>query len=134
MNRDASAITLTVPATQAMMLVVRLTTSGVLARAGLSLDTIDDVKMAAEEACNCLVRSSGCARLQVTYGLEPQEFCMRAEALACASCPDSLTRIDLDELSVIHCVLKSMVDDVDLSYEGGALRAIVLRKKLPARG
>ena len=44
-----NAISLTVPADKSMMLVIRLTTAGVLARARLTVDAIDDMKMAVEK-------------------------------------------------------------------------------------
>ena len=49
------AISLTVPADKSMMLVIRLTTAGVLARARLTVDAIDDMKMAVEEACTLMI-------------------------------------------------------------------------------
>ena len=48
-------VELKLPAEQNMMLVMRLTTAGVVARAGLTVDRMEDVKMAVEEACNCLI-------------------------------------------------------------------------------
>ena len=50
-----NAISLTVPADKSMMLVIRLTTAGVLARARLTVDAIDDMKMAVEEACTLMI-------------------------------------------------------------------------------
>ena len=50
-----NVISLTVPADKSMMLVIRLTTAGVLARARLTVDAIDDMKMAVEEACTLMI-------------------------------------------------------------------------------
>ena len=41
-------VELKLPARQEMMLVLRLTTAGVIARAGLTVDRMDDVKLAVE--------------------------------------------------------------------------------------
>lgn len=129
--RDDSVVELRLPARPNMMLVVRLTTAGVLARSGLTIEAMDDVKMAAEEACNCLIRSSGCPFLRVRYQVEGGAFLLDIRAQDCDS---GCTRngIDDDEVSVIRCVLLSMVDDAELSFEGGCLRGITLRKRLPA--
>ena len=48
-------VELTVAAEPGMMLVIRLTTAGVVTRAGLTIDAMDNLKIAAEEACSCLI-------------------------------------------------------------------------------
>ena len=55
-------VELKLPAEQNMMLVLRLTTAGVVARAGLTVDRMEDVKMAVEEACNCLIDGESAPR------------------------------------------------------------------------
>lgn len=120
---------LTVPATRDMMLVVRLTTSGALARSGLSVDAVDDVKLAAEEACNCLIRSSGCQKLSMAYWSDEDYFCLRAEVGLC-DCGCSQCVSD-EEISVIRCVLLSMVDVVEMDFKDNCLRAIDMRKRMP---
>ncbi|MEG0145239.1 MAG: hypothetical protein RSK76_07735 [Clostridia bacterium] len=127
---DQGQITLTVPAKQQMMLVIRLTTAGVLARAGLSMDAMDDMKMAAEEACATLIRSSGCEQLTVSYAVEERAFRLHAQTSAC-SCRDCLTGLTDEEIAVVRCVLLSLTDDVSLTFDDRCLRAIDLRKQLP---
>ena len=51
-------VELSVPAHRDMMLVLRLTTAGVVARAGLGVDRINDVKMAVEEACALIIETA----------------------------------------------------------------------------
>ena len=55
-------VELKLPARQEMMLVLRLTTAGVIARAGLTVDRMDDVKLAVEEACSCLIGQASSPR------------------------------------------------------------------------
>lgn len=130
MNPAENAVVLTVPAEREMMLVVRLTTSGALARSGLSVDVVSDVKLAAEEACGCLMRASRCRSLRVSYWTEDDHFCLRAEMIAC-DCEDCASLLSDEELSVIRCVLSSMIDDVTLSFDDDRLRAIDMRQRLP---
>ncbi|MEA4897761.1 hypothetical protein ACH6CV_04535 [Bacillota bacterium Meth-B3] len=125
-----NAVVLTVPAEREMMLVVRLTTSGALARSGLSVDVVSDVKLAAEEACGCLMRTSHCRSLRVSYWTEDGYFCLRAESTAC-DCQEGGSLLSDDEISVIRCVLSSMTDEVTLSFDDDRLRAIDMRKRLP---
>jgi anti-sigma regulatory factor (Ser/Thr protein kinase) len=50
-----------------MLLVIRLTTAGVMARAGLTVDILDDLKMSVEEACYCLITHTHCGSIHVSY-------------------------------------------------------------------
>lgn len=129
---NQGAVELRLPAQPQMMLVVRLTTAGVLARSGLTIEAMDDVKMAAEEACNCLIRSCGCPALHIIYRVEDGAFALNAYAEGCDSegCVPC-EGISDDEVAVMRCVLLSMVDQVELSFDGGCLRALALRKQLP---
>lgn len=129
---NQAAVELRVPAQPQMMLVVRLTTAGVLARSGLTIEAMDDVKMAAEEACNCLIRSCGCPALNVVYRVEDGAFVLsaHAEGCGCEGCVPC-EGISDDEVAVMRCVLLSMMDQVELSFDGGCLRGLTLRKRLP---
>ena len=49
------AIEMKLPAEKDMLLVVRLTASGILTRCGAMLDVMDDFKIAVEEACSLLI-------------------------------------------------------------------------------
>ena len=73
------AVELSVPASRDMMLVLRLTTAGVIARASLTVDRMDDVKMAVEEACNCLIgdEENAPSRLCLRFVQEGSELIIR---------------------------------------------------------
>lgn len=128
---NPTAVELRLPAQPQMMLVVRLTTAGVLARSGLTIEAMDDVKMAAEEACNCLIRSCGCPALRIAYQVEGEDFVFSAQAEGCAGEDVHCPGISDDEVGVMRCVLLSMIDQVELSFDGGCLRGMTLRKRLP---
>lgn len=131
MNCEAeNRIELKVPSTKEMMLVVRLTTAGALAKSGLTVDLIDEAKLATEEACNCLVRSSQCQTLTVSFFSDGDEYCIRAETGLCdCGCAEEMTD---DEIAVVRYVLLSVADKVEMQYDDGQLRAIEMRKRLPS--
>ena len=134
-DHSQTTIELTVPARQDMMLVVRLATAGVLARSGLSLDAVEDMKHAVEEVCICLIRASGCRALRLTYWLTGQWFGLRAQVDNCpcqGETPSDCQCIGDEEIAVIRCVLLSMVSEVDMSFENDCLTAIDLRQRLSA--
>ncbi|MEA3402707.1 MAG: ATP-binding protein [Armatimonadota bacterium] len=53
--RDANTVELVLPSKPEYLLVARLATSGVGLRAGLSVDDIDDLKVAVAEACTNVI-------------------------------------------------------------------------------
>ena len=121
------AVELKVPAEQNMMLVLRLTTAGVVARAGLTVDRMDDVKMAVEEACSCLMDGEN----------PPKRIALRFEdkgdALlisVCGDCDCGGSVIEEDEAGVVRCILESLVDSVDVRMHENGICALELRVAL----
>lgn len=116
-------VELKLPAEQNMMLVLRLTTAGVVARAGLTVDRMDDVKMAVEEACNCLIGGDPaprrlCLRFAVEENFLKIRICGDGECTGAANA---------DELGVVRCILESLVDGVDVCMHGDVIGAVELR-------
>lgn len=121
------AVELKVPAEQNMMLVLRLTTAGVVARAGLTVDRMDDVKMAVEEACNCLMDGKNPPK-RVSLRFED-----KGDALVisvCGDCECGGSIIEEDEAGVVRCILESLVDGVDLRMHENGIGALELRVAL----
>ena len=116
-------VELKLPAEQNMMLVLRLTTAGVVARAGLTVDRMEDVKMAVEEACNCLIDGDNApSRLCLRFAVEGDFLKIRV-------CVDDACTgaANADELGVARCILESLVDGVDMCMLGDAIGAVELR-------
>ena len=119
-------VELALPARRNMMLVLRLTTAGVVSRAGLTVDRMDDVKLAVEEACSCLISESGGPerlRLKFSESDGALRISVRGEG-------DRLAAIGEDEREVVRCILESMVDGAELQMDGGAIAGAELRVAL----
>ena len=119
-------VELTLPAHRNMMLVLRLTTAGVVARAGLTVDRMDDVKLAVEEACNCLIRDAdGPERLRL-------RFTEADGALHISVCGEGGNPVSIgeDEREVVRCILESMVDGAQLCMDGDTITGAELRVAL----
>ena len=121
-------VELALPAQRNMMLVLRLTTAGVVARAGLTVDRMDDVKLAVEEACSCLIREDGGPQLLRL------RFTEADGALHIAVCSEggSPAPIGEDDREVVRCILESLVDGVELRMDGAAVTGVELRVALGA--
>ncbi len=124
-------IELTLPAEPRMLLIIRLITAGVTARAGLTVDAVEDVKMAVEEACNCLLRCACCESLKISFTSEEGVLHMRVEGIDVPEAQKNPVG-DCDEVQVIRFILESMVDDAHVIYDGNALSAIEMAKSLGA--
>lgn len=123
-------IELSVPAAQEMMLVIRLTTAAAMARSGISADGMDDMKMAVEEAANCLMQTSCISGIHMSFSRTPDG----ASVVLCADESAGETRtsgraISPDEIAVVRCVLETMADEVELCEDDGCVRRIALVKK-----
>ena len=121
-------VELALPARKNMMLVLRLTTAGVVARAGLTVDRMDDVKLAVEEACSCLISEAGGPerlRLRFTESDGALRISIRGEG-------GSPAPVGEDEREVVRCILESMVDGAELSTDGNTVTGVELRIALGA--
>ena len=121
------SVELKVPAEQNMMLVLRLTTAGVVARAGLTVDRMDDVKMAVEEACNCLLDSQKPPR-SILLHFEDQGDALLIRVCGDGDCSGAI--ISEDEAGVVRCILESLVDGVHICMHNSSIGALELRVAL----
>ena len=120
------SVELSLPARRSMMLVLRLTAAGVVARAGLTVDRMDDVKLAVEEACSCLIGEGGGPErlaLRFTQEREGLRIAVRGEG-------GSAVALSEDEREVVRCILESLADGVEIRGDVGAVSEIELRVAL----
>ena len=121
-------VELTVAADPGMMLVIRLTTAGVVTRAGLTIDAMDNLKIAAEEACNFLIgQKNPPERILVKYECRDGALYTTVSGLDKASEPGEA---DEAELEVARCILEALADGVHFDVCNGWVRGIELRSAL----
>lgn len=120
-------VELSLAAQQNMMLVLRLTTAGVIARAGLTVDRMDDVKLAVEEACGCMIDiPNGPTRISLRFWEETDALKIRI----CGDCKCGGVAVAEDERTVVECILESLVDSVEVRMCGDNVAAIELKVAL----
>ncbi len=74
-GRRVGRIKLSLPKDPAFIAAVRLTVAGVALHAGLTFETIEDLKIIAAEACTyCMTRGANPGRLSVTLEARPGAF------------------------------------------------------------
>lgn len=126
----ADTVQLILPVNSKTMRVVRLTTAGVMANAGLSIDKTEDIKLAVEESCSCMIQHSRCASLHLTF--RTQDDVVSIQIVGSNSGNEQHSLLDEMELQVIECILASMVDSFEIRHEQDKPYMIELVVKIAA--
>jgi len=130
----STRVNLCVSAERDMMLVVRMTTTGVMSRAGLTLDEMDDMKMAVDEACNLMMlQKPVCRTMCVTYEYTAEDVTVSIHGQGVSDAVIGEETADhAAMMEVVSCILESMVDEVDVTPRAdGGTEAIRMVKKIP---
>ena len=127
-----NSVALTIPAKRDMILVARMTTAGVLTRIGMSLDILEDMKMAAEESCQCMMSQSlTFEKLELEFTNAQREISISVTGIDGVENTEPAV-IEPFSVDIVRCVLESMTDYVELSGTEGRLTRIKVTKRLAA--
>lgn len=128
-NPDKMApIELILPADPNLMLVIRLTAAGVIARAGVTVDRMDDLKMAVEEACGCLIdQEHAPERLHLRFSCAGDGLEIYVAGLTDG---ERAGRMSEAELDVVRCILHSLVEQAEFDMQNGWIASISMRAAL----
>ena len=121
-------IELILPADSNLMLVIRLAAAGVIARAGVTVDRMDELKMAVEEACSCLMdQMHAPKRLHLQFACQDGMLEIRVVALDAAMRRGDVCEAELD---VVRCILESLVDHTEFDVQDGWIASIRMKAAL----
>lgn len=125
---SSEPIVLNLPADQNLMLVIRLTAAGVIARAGVTVDRMDELKMAVEETCACLMEQRNPPRrIELCFRARKDALEIRADAL---DAEQAVGDTDADALEIITCIIGSLVDEVKFEVLNGYIESVEMRTAL----
>lgn len=111
-------VTLTVPALQAYVLVIRTALGGLALVNDLDLDTLDDLRQAADEACDCLMHQGTPARsLRLEAWSEGGKLRMTLQAELDGQGEGSSP----EELELSKAVLETLIPEVSLQARADGL-------------
>jgi anti-sigma regulatory factor (Ser/Thr protein kinase) len=111
-------VTLVVPADPAMARVARLTASALAASAGLTLDAVDDVKIAVSEMLALLVGRGGSAPVTLVFASLPNEISIDVSSRT------PPFPVDDQELELTNLVLDAVTASHQTSHDGDAARIV----------
>lgn len=114
-------IRLTIPAQPRMVLVVRMTLAGYCSQCGADIDTLEDIRTLADEACYCLMHQPRvAARLRVSARMEGPTARIRFEA----ECLGEATGLPAHDTEIARGILSSLATEVWLEEKDGEINAI----------
>lgn len=112
---DRKTIRLTVPGDRAYALVIRTALGGAAILKDLDVDTMDDLRMAADESCDCLLHQGvPVENLHVTIGEDDTYLQVSIEAEMLHD-----GHGDADEVPVMQAVLETLAPRVHLTTTAG---------------
>lgn len=121
-SQPPDEVALTLPADSGYVALLRSVTAGLAARCDLTIDEIEDLRIAVDEACALLLpHALAAAGLDVHFTLHPEciEIMIRVQALASAA---------PDRTGFAWTVLGALASDVQVQNNGSGL-SIALTKR-----
>jgi serine/threonine-protein kinase RsbW len=125
-SNDPSEAVVRVPASRRFVAPVRGLTVALAAQCGLTVDEIEDLQMAVDEACSLLLPHAGGPNpwLQAKFRLLDGELAVEAGVPVESSSPN---RLDRDGLS--WTVLTALADRLEISDEGQTLTICLIKRR-----
>jgi serine/threonine-protein kinase RsbW len=109
---DGDVVTVEVPADVAYVSTLRLTAAGLAARCELTIDDIEDLRLAVDEACALLLPNTSGERLTARFELAYGVLDVR---VAVTSTPNA----EVDRVGFAWTVLGALATDVDVQSADG---------------
>ena len=126
-----NSIRLTIPGQADYILVVRTALGGVGVLMGLDIGLLDDLRGAAEEACDCLIHQPQKAEaLKITCTLDRGAVETRLEA----TWNGETQLVPETDLEMTLGILETLIPKVTISREGDSVNRIVMRLPLNTTG
>ncbi len=121
-------VSLTVPATAGHLAILRTTVGGFAARDQFTLDQVDDLRMAVEEAAVQLLRQSRGERLNMD--IQTTDVGVEVRLLAQVDSDDPI----IDEGSFSWTILRALADDIRVESQADQATIVLAKHRLTIPG
>ncbi len=118
---DTGPVTLTIPPEVAMVRVGRLTASSIASLAEMSVDDIDDIKIAVSEMITLLIQSG--QRTAITLRFETSASTFTVEA----STPSVAQNLGRNDIALATAVLDAVADDHEIAFTDDRLMMRIVK-------
>ena len=112
-DQGGDGIALRVPASDRHLFLLRTTVAGIAGREDFTLDEIDDLRMAVEEAGAQLLRHAPAEGLELRVATARGALVVEVSALLAQGA------LDMDQESFSYMILEALTDDLATSYDDG---------------
>jgi serine/threonine-protein kinase RsbW len=120
---DGDRVAIRVPAAGVYVSTLRLATASLAARCDLTVDDIEDLRLAVDEACALLLpHAAADGTLDADFELAQGQLTVEASVAA----PDGA---DIDRAGFAWTVLGALATSVDVSNSGGRLAISVIKRR-----
>lgn len=121
-------VELKVPAQQDMLLVVRMALSGLGAKCGMDMDAVENIRIAVDEACFCLMHQrQPLSTLRINCAWDQVNMKVHLVGNRQDSPPQEMAAHDIE---VARCILLTLVSEVDMQYDDLGVYGIDLTIRL----
>lgn len=123
-----ATVTVVVPPEAGHLAILRTAVGGFAARHQLTIDQVDDLRMAVEEAAVALLRSSGEERITMDISDVDDGVEVRLSA------PVAEGTTVLEDTSWSWMILSALADDLRVERQGPAVAVVLVKHRLPGIG
>lgn len=123
---DGDRVTISVPAAGVYVATLRLTTASLAARCDLTVDDIEDLRLAVDEACALLLPHSA------THGTLAADFELAQGELTVRVSIASEAGADIDRAGFAWTVLGALATSVEVTHAGDRLVISVTKRRAAA--
>jgi anti-sigma regulatory factor (Ser/Thr protein kinase) len=119
---ESGPITLSLPPIPTMVRVGRLTASSIASLADMTIDDIDDIKIAVSEMITVLIQSGSRAMISLRFETTATEFSVEA------STPSGQTDLGRNDLALATAVLDAVADEHHVAATGDTILIRVVKR------
>jgi hypothetical protein len=117
MGREDEVVRLELPVDTRYIRVARLVASGLASTAGLTVDGVDDLRIAVDELCSALFEVADGGPVALMFAVGPEEIEVEGRVRVA-----SHAEIDRDRFSLSEQILAVACDQYTMNVDGGTAR------------
>ncbi len=122
---DGDVVEVRVPAVGAYVATLRITAASLAARCDLTIDDIEDLRLAVDEACALLLpHAAPSSMLTAVFELRPEDLSVTASVSS-----GTQARLSPDRSSFAWSVLSALATEVDVAGSSGQLAITVTKRR-----
>jgi serine/threonine-protein kinase RsbW len=132
-GQGPAVVSIRIPASPEWVGVARLATAGFASRSGMSIEDIEDLKLAVAEACNCCIQNPGAGDVRIECALDETRITIAVErsGTAARGATHASSTGDASEVGGLGVfIIRALMDDVTYASDQTSGTKLTLTKLL----